>query len=287
MLPALPAQAEVRIVDGQGTAVVLNKPAERIVILYGAFGEILQEMGEARRVVARTKADAGLPAFAHLPSVGTHMRPNVEMVVGMQPDLVLQLAGRKAAAQTVTELRAHGMTVAAFSPSSFEELFQVITSLGVLTGEEAKAMALVTSMEERLEAVRAAVDASKAPVRVFYEIRGTNLLAAGQGGIVNDIITHAGGINVVENNKKIVRLGEEAVYNLDPDCYIVQQGPMNRSPIPLAERPLYAQLRAVETGCMLLVDEKMFSRPGPRTVLAVEKLARFLRGRQGKDIKEK
>lgn len=264
------------MVDGQGTTVRLESPARRIVILYGAFGEILTDMGLNERIVARTKADASTPELAHLPSVGTHMRPSIEMVVGLEPDLVLQLSGRKAAAQTVKDLRAHGLKVAAFSPSSFKELFAAIRTIGVLTDAYDAAQSLVESMQGRLAVVAGAVEELSHTPRVFFEVRGVNLLAAGQGGIVNDIITHAGGVNAIRNERKIVRLGDEAVYELDPDCYIVQQGPMNKNPVPPRNRPLYVQLRAVKNDRVLMVDEHLFSRPGPRSVLAVEQLARFL-----------
>ena len=39
--------------------------------------------------------------------------------------------------------------------------------------------------------------------RVFFEVRELNLLAAGQGSLVNDIITRAGGENVVTSPQKL------------------------------------------------------------------------------------
>jgi iron complex transport system substrate-binding protein len=51
---------------------------------------------------------------------------------------------------------------------------------------------------------------------------------------------------------------------------------MNAGPLPPDQRPHLAALRAVRQGRVLVVDEQVFSRPGPRNVEAVEQLARFL-----------
>jgi len=254
----------------------LAAPARRIIALYGAFNEILVEMGLTGRIVARTMADGDIPDVAGLPSIGTHMRPNQEMIVGLNPDLVLQMAGRKGASEPVEALRRRGIPVAEFDPHGFAELFAAIEAVGALTGEPRAAQVLVERMRARLDALAVRLAGLDSRPRVFFEVRSPSLLAAGAGGIVDEVIRLAGGVNAVTEDRRIVRLGEEALYGLDPDVYIVQRGPMNAAPQPLAERPLYAPLRAVRQGRVLEVDERLFSRPGPRSVEAVEVLARFL-----------
>jgi len=284
LLAAAPARAEIAIVDGLGNTVRLEAPARRIVALYGAFNEILVEMGLGGRIVARTVADADLPEVVALPSIGTHMRPNLEMVLGLGPDLVLQMSARAGASEPVEALRRHGVPVAEFNPGSFAELFAAIEAVGALTGEPGAAGALIARMRARLDAVGRCLDGAggEAPQgagarpRVFFEVRAQTLLAAGAGGIVDDVIRHAGGVNAVAEAKRLVRLGEEALYGLDPDVYVVQRGPMNEAPQPVGQRSLLARLRAVSQGRVLEVDERLFSRPGPRSVLAVEALAQFL-----------
>lgn len=289
LFAAGPARAEsLRVVDGQGTEVNLEAPAQRVICLYGAFSELFVAMGLKDRLVARTLADEDLPALAALPSVGTHMRPSLELIVGLHPDLVIQLAGRKEAVQTVDALRRHGLRVAVFDPANFDELFQAIQAMGTLAGAPERSQALVQALSGRLAAVAECLkDPEKTSdngldrtpgtrPRVFFEVRSPSLLAAGRGGIVNDIIVRAGGENAVDSERKIVRLGEEGLIGLDPDVYVVQQGPMNRNPLSPKDRPLYSQLRAVARGRVLVVEEGQFSRPGPRAVQAVERLASFL-----------
>jgi iron complex transport system substrate-binding protein len=62
----------------------------------------------------------------------------------------------------------------------------------------------------------------------------------------------------------------------DPEVYIVQVGPMNRTPPDPRKRTHFDRLRSVKEGRVIFVDELIFFRPSPRCVDAVEKLAREL-----------
>ncbi len=270
------ANAEIIIDDDFGYQVKLEQPARRIVALYGSFNEILYAMDLGERLVARTAADHFPEQITALPSIGTHMRPNPELIVALKPDLVLQMAGRAQAATTLNPLRERGIPCAMFSVSSFAELFSVVERIGILTGKPGHASDLISSMNTRLERAAARhADDPRNPT-VFFEVRYPNLLAAGQGSIVSDIITKAGGRNCVENDKKIVRLGEEELFRLAPVNYVYQVGRMNPSPVSPSKRPHFKMLGAVVNNRTLQVDESVFSRPGPRNVEAVEILTDFL-----------
>lgn len=264
--------------DDTGHEVRLQRPARRIIALYGAFNELLLALGAGDALAARTVADAAVPGLEHLPAIGTHMRPNAELVVRQAPDLVIQLAGRNEALVQTENLRSLGIDVLVFEMNSFEQMFSVLQKLGRLTGRENEASALVAAWRERL-AVLEARYAGVEPVSVFYEVRYPNLLGAGRGGIVNDIIFRAGGHNVITDEKKLVRFNEEVLPSADPDVYIMQRGPMNPEPQPLDQRQHYRNLRAVREGRVLVVDEERFARPGPRAVDAAEELGRFLHSR--------
>ncbi len=262
--------------DDLGREVVLERPAGRIIALYGAYNEILAAMGLEDRLAARTKADVLPPSILGKPSIGTHMRPNVELVLALEPDLILQSAGRREATAVVEQLRRHGQTVAVFQPQRFVELFELIDKLGRLTGEPGRAAGLNRRLQERLQAVEQRLQGIDHRPRVFFEVRYPNLLGAGQSSMVNDVIERSGGRNCLEHDKKLVRIGMEALIRSDPEVYVIQEGPMNRRPSPPAERPHFDVLRAVRQGRVLRVDEHAFSRPGPRSVEAVETLAAFL-----------
>lgn len=263
------------VTDDSGRQTHFEHPARRIIALYGAFNEILLALNAGDLLVARTAADGDIAQLANLPAIGTHMRPNAELIAAQRPDLVLQLVGRNEAQAQTENLRALGLTVLTFEMNSFEQMFAVTETLGRITGREARAQAQVRGWKTRLENLRARY-AALPPVGVFYEVRYPNLLAAGLGGISNEIMSLAGGRNVVQDGKKLVRFSEEALVAADPEAYIIQKGPMNPEPTPLQERDHYKELRAARQGRVLVVDEERFARPGPRAVDAAEELGRWL-----------
>ena len=268
--------AEVRVTDDLGQVIVLKEPAQRIISLYGAYSEILFAIGAGDKLVARTMGDRFPPSILDKPSVGTHLRPNMELVLGLQPDLIIHAQGRKHGQEVIRQIQQKGLTVAVFQPRNFTELFSVIERLGILTGKVANAQALVNEQRSRLRQIDLRLAKSKDRPKVFFEVRYPNLLGAGQGSIVNDVILKAGGVNCLPNEKKLVRINIETLVDYDPDVYLVQRGPMNRSPGRPESRPNFQVLKAVQQGRVFFVDEYIFSRPGPRAVEAVEQLAAFL-----------
>lgn len=272
------AGAQVCVTDDFGRNVVLDKPARRIVALYGSFNEILFAMGQGNLLVARTAADDYPAEIVELPSIGTHMRPNVELIASLKPDLVLQMSGRPQAISVLKPLEKFGIPSAVFKVTSFNDLYSVIARLGVITGSQEASEALIVRMKNRLKAVDRMTSAMNRKPGVFFEIRYPNLLGAGCGSIVNDIIKKAGGENCLKSNKKIARIGEEELMRLNPQFYIYQKGHMNPSPVSPARRKLFSMLEAVRKERVHEVDESIFSRPGPRNVKAVEILASILAG---------
>jgi iron complex transport system substrate-binding protein len=271
------AQAEpVRIVDDLGNTIELQAPARRVISLYGAFAEMLYAIGAGPSLIARTQADEIPPEIRKLPAVGTHMRPNVEMLVGLKPDLVVQSASRRSATPEMDAVANAGIPVAIFSPKTLEGIFSTMERLGVLTGREDEARAAVDDLRKRLKAIKAKVEKVEKRPRVFFEVRAEPLAAAGKDSIVQEILTAAGAENVVSIDAGIARYGFELLLRDDPDFYIVQSGPMNKNPPDPKNRSHFDQLRAVREGRVLFVDELLFSRPGPRAVDAVAQLAVLL-----------
>jgi iron complex transport system substrate-binding protein len=273
VLPLLagPVWGAAQIRDDLDQPVSLPSAPQRLISLYGGLTEILIALGLKDRVVARIQGDDSLQ---NIPAVGTHLQPNVEMILALKPDLVVQ-GGVPKGMPALKKLEAEGVPVAMFAPHDFAGLFSTIQRLGALTGREEAAASLNRHLEEQLNVLARRLQGTH-PVRVFFEVRYPNLLAAGRGSMVNDIITRAGGVNVVETATRLAPYSLEALLQADPDVYVIQQGPMNKSPEDIYSRPYFPELRAVKAKRVLVVDESLFSRPGPRSAEAVEQLARFL-----------
>jgi iron complex transport system substrate-binding protein len=271
LMLAPPYLHAAQVTDDRGAAVTLAAPPRRIISLYGGLTEILKALGAADRVVACTRGDETIQG---IPTVGTHLQPNVEMILALKPDLVVQ-GGVAKGMPALKRLEAARVPVAMFAPHDFPGLFNTITRLGALTGREAAAAALNRFMAAQLQEVAQRVAGRPKP-RVFFEVRELNLLGAGRASMVNDIITRAGGENIVTSPRKLALYSLEALIQANPEVYIIQKGPMNRSPEDIYTRPYFQELKAVKAHRVLVVDESLYSRPGPRSAEAVAELARFL-----------
>ena len=260
-----------QIVDDHGDTVTLSAPPQRIISLYGGLTEILNALGVGNRVVACPRGDK---TVKDVPIVGTHLQPNVEMILALKPDLVVQ-GGVAKGIPAFRRLEAAHVPVAMFAPHNFADLFSTITRLGILTGQEKNAAALNHAMQAKLAEVAKRVAGLPKP-KVFFEVRELNLLGAGRGSLVNDIIDRAGGENIITSPHQLVMYSLEALIQANPDVYIIQKGPMNRSPENIYKRPYFKNIKAVKNHRVLVVSESLFSRPGPRSAEAVEELARFL-----------
>lgn len=275
LLPVLAAAASSPCIeDDSGSLVELSAPARRILPLYAALSENLVAMGLDDRLVGRTLSDDVAPG--HLPTVGTHMRPNLELISGVKPDLVLLLEGREEAGLAALSLQRLGIPVARFRIASFPDLFSCLERLGILCGEPEAAARLTADIHSRLEAVERRMAIYPRRPTVFFEIRHPNLLGAGGGNMLTDIIRKAGGENILSGYpERMVRLSEEMLVLRNPDIYLIQQGPMNKSPAPLESRPHFRELGAARNRLCYMVPEESFSRPGPQSVAAVETLSGF------------
>ncbi len=263
------------IVDDTGVEVCLEGKPSRAISLYGAFTETIWELGGGSALIARTKNDNTIAELEPLPVVGTGLRPNIEYLMALRPQLIISRSG-KSSGETLSMMRQRGLVVAAFDPRTLDELYSVIERIGVLWGLSGEAQTLAGGMRARFEEIIAVTAKVKERPGVVYEIRAEPLTVAGTSGIVDAIITAAGAVQLVKNDKKLLMLDIEELMNINPDYYIIQRGPMNKNPLPPAERTHHSKLKAVREERIFYVDEKVFSRPGPRVAEAAETLSRFI-----------
>lgn len=283
--PAHAGEAYFSFTDDTGAPITLETPAERIITLYPAFSEILNALDASSSIIGTTRSDGTVSES--LPRVGTHLRPNAEIILALKPDIVLQMHGQGEELPSTEAMRSMGLPVAVFRMNSFDDLFRVTRLIGDMTGKHDASTTLVANQQKRLNQLQSRIPPVSQRVTVFYEVRYPNLIGAGPDTMSGAIIHAAGGLNVLgkaateaESSSakyaRLVRLNEEKLIELDPAAYLVQQGPMNRNPIALDQREHFASLSAVRNRRWTVVPEDLFARPGPRSVDAAEQLARFL-----------
>ncbi|WP_197460476.1 ABC transporter substrate-binding protein [Thermodesulfatator autotrophicus] len=235
--------------------------ALRIVVLYPGVSPILKALGIEKEVVGTTRHDHLFPQAI---KVGSHLRPNLELVKVLRPDILI-VGSRRAFPDELT--KRFKAKVYRYDPHTLKEILKSIKELGSLLGKEKEAQKLVAKLSTKLKKVKSLPYKPK----VIYEVTSLPLKVAGQKSVVTDIIRAAGGINPVKARRKHVLISPEKILALSPDFYLYQEGPMNRNPTPPEKRPYFKGLSAV----VIKVPEFEFARPGLSSFEATIKLNRL------------
>jgi iron complex transport system substrate-binding protein len=268
------------IVDSLGRSVSFAETPRRIVSLAPSITEILFAVGAGAQVVGDTKYCNYPPEANALPKIGgyTAKTINVEAVVDLTPDLVI--AGTASQKPVVEALEELGIRVLVSAPDSFETVYTSIEQIGLVTNHASAAAALVAQMRTRVDAVAARVAAVPAEQRlsVFWEVFDEPLTTAGPHTFVGQIIELAGATNIfADTDQNYPQVSAEEVVERNPAAIV---GPTTQSAkltsALLAQRPGWANIKALHDGRVYLVDSDTSSRPGPRLVDALESLARAL-----------
>lgn len=172
--------------------------------------------------------------------------------------------------------------VLSLDPESLADVWADVRRVGEATGRLAKAEALLAGLDRRLAAVEEAVAGRPRPRVAALEWLDPPFAG---GHWVPEMIERAGGLDVLARpGAHSRRLPWETVAATDPDVIVAMPCGFDeagaRAQIDLiAGRPEWQSLRAVREGRVHPVDANgCFSRPGPRLVDGIERLAEVLHG---------
>ena len=260
------------MVDDLGRSLQFEAAPRRIVTLVPTAAEILFALGEGDRMVGRSRyADYPRGVLA-VPSVGDAIRPSTELVLARRPDVVVMVAGADNR-RAVDELGRLGVQTLAIRINTFDDLERNIRRLGVMTGAESAAGALISDIRAELAEVEVATRGLESPT-VYYDVGFPPAYTIGGGSYLDRLITIAGGRNVFGDLEvPASQVSLEAIAGRDPDLIVFPIRPDASPSTRPADRPGWTALRAVESGSVRTVDVDLLSRLGPRIGRAARSLA--------------
>ncbi len=269
--PTTTPVAPIAVEDDVGNTVTLNARPQRIISLAPSHTEILYALGLGDRMVGVTEYCNYPPEAAEKPKVGGFSDVDLEQVVGLEPDLVL--ATSLHTAEVVPALQERGIVVFVADPQTVLEVLETIRTIGHITGKDQAAEALIARMQERIDAVQATIGDAPRPT-VFWEL-GPELYTAGPGSFLNDLILMAGGENIAADaDSPWPQLNLEAIVLKDPAIVVLADHNYGETAEMVTQRPGWGNITAVrESRIIELIDDDIFSRPGPRIVEGLEFLA--------------
>jgi len=243
--------------------------ASRILSLGPALTEMVYALGLGDRIVGRTSYCNYPSAALKLPDVGAVTGWNEERVLALRPDLILALEGDRAPVARLAALT--GARLEVLPTRQVADIWTNLHAIGRLTGKAAAAQRLVAQLKAQV----ARRTRPQTGTKVFYMVWDEPLMTAGPASYLGDLITLAGGTNVVAASQgSYPTWSWEALLAADPAVILA---PRDRGPAmkKLSER--YPTLAAVKGRRLRTLPDDLISRPGPRVVQALDAVAAALR----------
>ncbi|HJZ97845.1 MAG TPA: helical backbone metal receptor [Candidatus Solibacter sp.] len=268
--------------------ILLAQP-RRIVSTSPSITETLFALGLGDRVIGVSTYCRYPPAVLALPKIGTFIKPDPEKIAVLRPDLVI-VQKAKSPQPLPNRLAALGIKYAEVEPGSLAEVYTMIGDIGRATASQGQAEALVAKIRGHLDAIRAEARGAGAPPAVLLIVGRdpgllSNLVGAGPGAYLDELIGIAGGKNVLADSKvEYPRISMETVVRTDPEV-ILDAGAMGttQNDGTKGENELrqpwlaHRELRAVRNRMVFGLTSETLVVPGPRVVDAVEIIARPIR----------
>ncbi|MBB5138346.1 iron complex transport system substrate-binding protein [Thermocatellispora tengchongensis] len=290
-------------IENCGRKLTFDRPPAKVVTGYHPSLETLLALGLGDRIAGRTNfaESAFLPGqkeqYDQIPEISdTIMLPQKEVMLAQGADFVLDnaMASFDAAGgyATVEELDAAGSPVYIMggwcSPEevlefTIDDTFTDLRNLGAIFGVPGHADKLISELKGRLADVRKRV-AGRTPVKVLATDGGTGPVNAYGGfGITNQMITLAGGVNVLADVKgDYTEVSAERISATQPEAILVSDyatlrgEAMPSSPAKAADAFAIARNSPAAKDRRYLAVPVAAQHPGYRNILAITDIARFL-----------
>lgn len=264
----------VTVTDDSGEEVVLEKAPERIISVIPSATEIIFALGLGDKVVGVTENDNYPEEVLEIEKVGA-FELNIEKIVSLEPDLVVAdvLNG-----EAVEQLRNKGVKVLVVGASSVEETYEDIVLVGKATGTTEKAEGLVQEMKDHQADIEQIVSEIPEEERktVWIEI-GEELFTAANDTFLNELVTLAGGENIMIDQEGWPQVSEEEVIEKNPDVILLTYGSYVENAIDkVLERDSWQDITAIKEKQVYSLDSDMTERTGPRIIEGLESIAAFL-----------
>jgi len=278
--PTQQTAAGITLQDGLGRTVNLKQPAARIISMAPSNTEILFAIGAGSQLVGRDSysdfpkeakdvQDIGGPSFGS----------SKEMITKLQPDLIL--AAEISSPDQITEFENLGMTVFYLkNPKDISGLYTNLEIVAQLTGRSAEADDLIQSLKTRVAAVDETVAKSTDKPKVFYEVDGSDPAkpwTTGPGSFMDTMIKQAGGLNAgAKLPIEWAQISQEELIVQNPDIVLLGDAKYGMTAEVVKQRAGWDSIKAVKDGRVIVFDDDLVSRPGPRLVDGLEALARAI-----------
>lgn len=258
----------------------------RIASLSPAVTEILFALEQQKKIVCTDKFSDVPEAVSLLPHLPEHQKVKADDLKLYAPDLVFTstLVQQKLA----ESLRGEGFTVIHQDPRSVADIYDGIRAIGTLLDCSARAEGLIATMQQGFSATKRKAGLLSRRPRVYVEEWHHPPMVSGNwvpevvkigGGIPFDVAsgprfaeatrgrqTSEDSAGLPPRNPPSREVTLEEIRSFDPDVIVLSicgAGSAANKDL-LTSRAGWAELRAVQSNHLFVIDDSLLNRPGPR-----------------------
>jgi iron complex transport system substrate-binding protein len=270
------AQFPMILTDDAGRNVTLKTMPQRIVSLSPSSTEIVFALGLGDQLVGDTTYCNYPDAAKTKTKVGGYSDVDIEKVVSVQPDLIL--ADDIHEATVIPSLEKLNIPVLVLHPANLDNIFKNIILLGGITGKSSIAKALTGDLQSRLSLITSKTAKVNGPKpRVLFVTWHDPIFTAGGDTITGELIALAGGTNIAQDLSGYATMTLESVIEKNPQILIVMSSMGDQVSLEyINSEPRLAVTDALKNKKVYGVDADLFGRTTPRTIDALEQLAKIV-----------
>ncbi|OUR64256.1 ABC transporter substrate-binding protein [Methylophaga sp. 42_25_T18] len=261
-----------------------NDSPQRIITLAPSITETAFALGLGKKIVAVTDYCDYPAATQDLPKVGGFINPNLEAIVGLQPDLVILLAEH----QKIVE-QLHQLNIATFvvDNNTLAGIQHSIQQIAERTNHQAQAAQLLNIIQDKIDRIdnkTKGLAKPKVMLAMGHSI-GDNQMSsvyiAGKNDFYDDLISLAGGQNAYQDKRlKVPTLSAEGILKLNPDIILdifpeADDHDYDLESVKQQWRSLDL-VNAVKNEKIYIIEQGYATIPGPRIFLLLEQMAKLI-----------
>lgn len=255
---------------------------KKILSLSPTATEMLYAIGAGDQVVAVDSLSNYPAEAADKVTKISAFEPNAEAILGYNPDIVLISNDMNKITEQLKTAKPDITVWTGAMATTIDDVYAQVTDLGVVTGHDKEAAALVTKMKADLDAATDGVTAPEG-ASYYYELDNT-YYSLTSNTFVGSLLKSTGITNIadgVEAGNDWPQLNAESIIKANPTViFLADTKCCQQDAAAVAKRAGWNGIDAVKNAHVVELDDDIASRWGPRIVDLVKQMVESIKSLQ-------
>ncbi|MCW4034132.1 MAG: ABC transporter substrate-binding protein [Candidatus Bathyarchaeota archaeon] len=220
-----PVPEFVIIEDVSGASINITLPVERIVVLNDGLAGVICALGGEDKIVGRPNGYEGYPrSLLEKPNAGDSLTPNLEVILELEPDLVVTDTALYGSEEVLETLADAGIPMIMEDSGVPDRIATIVNNFGSVLENTKRATEINNIIQNYRDLIQERLQ--DIPVnereRFFLGFMDYGWLTMTNGSVANDRLVECGGINIAANSTVMYpTLSPEYIIESNPDVIIV------------------------------------------------------------------